>query len=103
MDRALCVGCRESANPKSQPARLCTILRADIYLLSHQKLPVALFLPGIGVVVVATNFPEARAILLHKLQTTEPLGALVGIELRHDQSHRTTMDRLQRLAIMLKR
>src|SRR6266536_210135 len=37
---------------------------------------VALFLPGVGVVVVAIAFPEAEPILGEEFQAAQPLGAL---------------------------
>src|SRR5690348_2831996 len=66
-----------------------------------QLLPVALLFPWISMVMVATLLPEAGAVTLHKLQAVEPLGALVEVELGHNQPHRATMLGVQVLTIML--
>ena len=63
-------------------------------------LPVALFLPGIAVVMIAALLPETRLVLRAKLNTVAPLRALPKIALRHKHSHRTAMNGLERLALV---
>ena len=46
---------------------------------------------------------EAGAVALYKLQAVKPLGALIEVELRHNQPHRATMFGVQVLTIMLDR
>src|SRR4051812_3963140 len=43
--------------------------------------PVALFLPGVGVVVVAVELPEAHPVLGHDLQAAQELGRLPEVAL----------------------
>src|SRR5712692_10402606 len=64
------------------------------------RLPVALFFPGIGAVVVAALLPETGAIMLHKLQAVEPPRALVGIEFRYEQAYRAAVIRFKVLSIV---
>src|SRR5258708_15772315 len=63
-------------------------------------LPVALFFPWIGTVVVAALLPETRAIMLHKLRAVEPVRARVGIEFRYEQAYRAAVIRFKVLSIV---
>src|SRR6266568_4580544 len=60
-------------------------------LYPKQSLPVSLLFPWIGMIMVAALFPETRAVALHKLQAIEPLGALIEVELRHQQAYLTVV------------
>ena len=59
----------------------------------------ALFLPGVGVVVVAVALPEAELVVVEELQATDPLAALPEVALRDDQAQRIAVLRLERLAV----
>ena len=61
---------------------------------------VTLLLPRVGVVVVASHFPEAQAILSHEFQASHPLGALPEILLGHYQPQGIAMFRSQRSIIV---
>src|SRR6185312_10084403 len=50
--------------------------------------PVPLFLPGVGVVVVAVQLPEAHPILAHHLELAEKLRRLPEIPLGDEQTQR---------------
>src|SRR5690242_6391755 len=52
---------------------------------------IALFFPGIAVVVVAQRLPEARLVLGQQPQAAHPFGALPEIEVWHEQPRRPTM------------
>ena len=60
---------------------------------------VAIFLPGVGVVVVAAEFPEAEVVAGGELDAPQPLWALPEIEVRHDEPNRSTVVQLERLAL----
>ncbi len=60
---------------------------------------VALLAPGVAEVVVAAFLPEAAAVRGHVLDAADPLGALPGVELRDDQSHREAVFHGERLAV----
>src|SRR5207245_10515044 len=62
---------------------------------------VAFLFPGITMNVVAELFPEPRLVFLHEPKPADPLGALPEIEMRHDQSRRPAMHRLERLVVEL--
>src|SRR5260370_13219356 len=47
---------------------------------------VALVLPGVGMHVVAVDFPEAGRVDVEELEATQPLCALPEVELGHDQA-----------------
>src|SRR5581483_2704238 len=83
---------------------LARALRQRRYAMhSASRLPVALFLPRIGAIVVAALLPEAGTVAFHEFQAVEPLGAFIGIELGNDQAYRATVIRLQILTIVLER
>ena len=54
---------------------------------------VALFAPGITVIMVPPCFPEPGFVVIHKLQGFEPLGALPELEMGHKQTGWAAMDR----------
>src|SRR4051794_19377499 len=60
--------------------------------------PVPLFLPGVGVVVVAVELPEAHAVLAHQLELAHELRRLPEVALGHEQPQRPTVVVLERLA-----
>src|SRR4051812_19932236 len=60
--------------------------------------PVPLFAPGIGVVVVAVQLPEAHAVLAHDLELAQELRRLPEVALRHEQPQRSAVVGLERLA-----
>src|SRR5262245_30823962 len=77
------------------PARAARGVIGPPAALHAHALPVALLFPGISMVVVAANLPEAGLVLRNEFETAQPLGALVEVELRHYQTHRATVLRLQ--------
>src|SRR5437588_2974131 len=79
--------------------RHCLCMDLFIYVLTG--LPVSLLFPWISMVMVAALLPETRAVALHKLQAIEPLGALIEVELGHQQAYRATMLDFQILPIVL--
>src|SRR5215203_5128310 len=58
-----------------------------------------LFLPGIGVVVVAVALPEAEAVGRRQLEAPDPLRALPEVALRDDEAERVAVLQLERLAL----
>src|SRR5687768_3352154 len=62
--------------------------------------PVALFTPGIPVVVVAQGFPEAGFVVTQEPQASDPLGALPEVQVRHEQARRATVLGLQGLTLV---
>src|SRR4051812_39737385 len=60
--------------------------------------PVPLFAPGIGVVVVAVQLPEAHPVLAHHLELAQELRRLPEVALRHEQPQRSAVVGLERLA-----
>src|SRR3982074_1185946 len=58
-------------------------------------LAVALFLPGIGVVVVAVALPEAEDVVVEELEAADPLRALPEVALRDEEPERPAMLRLE--------
>ena len=58
----------------------------------------ALFLPRIGVVVVAVALPEAELVVVEELEPADPLAALPEVALWHEQSKRIAVFELERLA-----
>src|ERR1035437_6753541 len=60
----------------------------------------ALFLPGVGLVVVAVALPEAPDVVVQELQLADPLGALPEVALRDHQPERVAVLRLQRPALV---
>src|SRR5438309_6914621 len=49
---------------------------------------VALFLPGVGVKVIAADLPESRSVDFEELERANPLGALPEVKLRNDEAAR---------------
>src|SRR4051794_40154 len=62
--------------------------------------PVPLFLPGVRVVVVAVELPEAHPVLAHHLDATQELGRLPEVALWHEQAQRRAVIGLERLAVV---
>src|SRR5690242_9645356 len=62
--------------------------------------PVPLFLPGVGVVVVAVQLPEAHAVLAHHLELAHELRRLPEVALGHEQPQRPSVLVPQRLAVI---
>ena len=50
--------------------------------------------------MIAALFPEAGAILGHKFQAVEPLGAFIGVEFGNQQAHRAAVIGFEVLAIV---
>src|SRR6185312_17061920 len=61
---------------------------------------VSLLAPWVSVVVVAEGLPEAGFVLLEQRQSTQPLGALPEVEVRHEQPGGPAVLRRQRLAVV---
>src|SRR5438093_9717217 len=59
-------------------------------------LGVALFLPGVGVVVVAVPLPEAELVVVEELEAAQPLGALPEVALRDQETERIAVLELER-------
>src|SRR5690606_17389063 len=59
----------------------------------------ALFLPRVGIVVVAVALPEAEPVVRRELEAADPLGALPEVALGHDEPERPSVLELQRLAL----
>ena len=62
-------------------------------------LRVALFLPRVGVVVVAVALPEAKLVVVEELEPADPLRALPEIALRDQEPERVAVLELERLAV----
>src|SRR5262249_12768414 len=62
---------------------------------------IALLLPGVALVVIATLLPEAGLVARDELDALQPLRALPEIELGHDRAHRAAMLAGQGLALPL--
>ena len=62
-------------------------------------LAVSLFLPGVGVVVVAVALPEAELVVVEELEAAQPLGALPEVALRDEQAQRVAVLGLELLAV----
>src|SRR3954463_12239037 len=60
----------------------------------------ALFLPGVGVVVVAVALPEAELVVVEELQAADPFGALPEVALRDEEPQWVAMLQLERLAVV---
>src|SRR4051795_5387172 len=58
----------------------------------------ALFLPRVGVVVVAVALPEAELVVVEELEAADPLAALPEVALRDDEAERISVLELERLA-----
>src|SRR6266576_86592 len=58
----------------------------------------ALFLPGVGVVVVAVALPETELVVVEELETADPLGALPEVALGNEEPERVAVLPLERLA-----
>src|SRR4051794_3754484 len=74
---------RSSADPTVPVAPVSRITPRTVPLE-----PVPLFLPGVRVVVVAVQLPEAHAILAHHLDAAQELGRLPEVALGHQQAQR---------------
>src|SRR3954463_7352971 len=59
----------------------------------------ALFLPRVGVVVVAVPLPEAELVVVEELQPADPLAALPEVLLRNEEAARVAVVQLERLAV----
>src|SRR3954447_457344 len=59
----------------------------------------ALFLPRVGVVVVAVPLPEAELVVVEELQAADPLAALPEVLLRDEEAERVAVLQLERLAV----
>src|ERR671917_1124633 len=66
-------------------------------LISTSVPPVALLAPGVAVVVVTQRLPEAGYVVGSELQPPHPLGALPEIQVRHQQTRRSSVLWLQGL------
>src|SRR3954454_11153143 len=62
--------------------------------------PVALLLPGVGVVVVAVELPEALAVLAHHLELAQELRGLPEVALGNEEPQRRAMVVLQGSAVV---
>ena len=62
-------------------------------------LRVPLFLPGVGVVVVAVALPEAELVVVEELEAPDPLGALPEVALRDEEAERPAVLLLERLPV----
>src|SRR5262245_19284417 len=62
---------------------------------------IALFLPWVGVVVVAARLPVARPVFRAEVKAREPLRALPDIEVRHEAADRRPVRPRQRVAVVL--
>ncbi len=58
---------------------------------------IALLEPGIAVVVIAADFPEAGMVAGRELDLADPFGALPEVEVRHHKPHRPAVVERQRL------
>src|SRR3954465_943610 len=111
--RAICTRTRSAPSRRGSRTRQRTGLRAatrrrnsavptlpvaPVSRITGDSEPVPLFLPGVGVVVVAVQLPEAHAVLAHHLELAQELGRLPEVALRHQQPQRRAVVVLQRLA-----
>jgi hypothetical protein len=62
---------------------------------------VALFLPGVADVVVTACLPEAAPVLGQVLDAAQPLGALVAVEVRDDETQREAVFGGEELAVVV--
>src|SRR3954471_15116024 len=58
----------------------------------------ALFLPRVGVVILAVPLPEAELVVVEELEPADPLGALPEVALRDEEAERVAVLELERLA-----
>src|ERR671916_1131719 len=63
--------------------------------------PVALFAPGVGVVVVAQRFQEAGLVLVHEPEAAHPLRAVPEVEVGDEQAGRAAVLGGERLVLVL--
>lgn len=68
-------------------------------MLAVCELPEPFFLPRIGAVAVAVDFPKTRFILCEEFEATYPLGSLPCVTLRSEDPHRSAVFGLERLAV----
>src|SRR5689334_6658181 len=60
---------------------------------------IALFLPRVGVVVIAANFPVAGRVVLDELDAGVPLRALPEVEIGNEPTHGRAVVERERLAV----
>src|SRR5450756_857502 len=60
----------------------------------------SLFLPRVGVVVVAVALPEAADVVVQELEPPDPLRALPEVALRNNEAERVAVLRIERLALV---
>src|SRR5262249_12185823 len=90
---------RGKANDGSPP--LAVSPPPGIRTASNSGLPaVALFLPGIAAHMVAVRFPEAGAVVFHKRDSCDPLGAFPGVQAWNHQPRRAAVFHGKRLVIV---
>src|SRR5262244_3438085 len=66
---------------------------------SSARSAIPLLLPGVGVVVIAADLPEAGFVVLHEAQAGDPLGALPEVEIGHEATHGRAVLELERLTV----
>src|SRR3954452_22465417 len=77
-----------------------TLPVAPVSRITSGSEPVSFFLPGVRVVVVAVQLPEAHAVLAHDLELAHELGRLPEVALGHDQPQRAAVVVLEWLAVV---
>src|SRR3972149_7636575 len=60
---------------------------------------IALFEERVATHVIAVYLPESRPVRFSELQAADPLGALPGVQVRNDQTHRTAVIPRERLTV----
>src|SRR4029077_7209272 len=61
---------------------------------------VALLGPGVGVIVIAANFPESAPVDIREFDRAHPFCPLPSVKLRHDQPQRKSVVRLEVAPVM---
>ncbi len=69
--------------------------------MRNSNLPISLFCPRVGVVVVAALLPETGVVALHEFEAVKPFGAFIEVEFWHDETYRTAVFHFQVCAIVL--
>src|SRR5256714_4324801 len=87
------------AATKRRNSAVPTLPVAPVRRITPDSEPVPLFLPGVGVVVVAVQLPEAHAVLAHHLELAHELRRLPEVALGHEQAQRPAVFVLERLAV----
>src|SRR5262245_3506341 len=67
--------------------------------VSSARSAIPLFLPGVGVVVISADLPEARLVVLDELDAGDPLRALPEVQIGNEAAHRRAVLELERLAV----